>query len=87
MCVISPIIVFIGLSNVTGTQYLLPTKQQSKYTFSVVIGALVNFILNIILIKKYASIGASIATVIAEFCVTLTQFILIRNSIKFKNVL
>lgn len=87
MCVISPIIVFIGLSNVTGTQYLLPTKQQSKYTFSVVIGALVNFILNIVLIKKYASIGASIATVIAEFCVTLTQFILIRNSIKFKNVL
>lgn len=87
MCVISPIIVFIGLSNVIGTQYLLPTKQQSKYTFSVVIGALVNFILNIVLIKKYASIGASIATVIAEFCVTLTQFILIRNSIKFKNVL
>ena len=87
MCIISPIIIFIGLSNVTGTQYLLPTKQQNKYTISVVMGAVVNFILNIILIKKYASIGASIATVVAEFCVTLSQFILIRKNIKFKEVI
>ena len=87
MCIISPIIIFIGLSNVTGTQYLLPTKQQNKYTISVVMGAVVNFILNIILIKKYASIGASIATVLAEFCVTLSQFILIRKNIKFKEVI
>lgn len=86
MCVISPIIVFIGLSNVTGTQYLLPTKQQNKYTISVIIGAMVNFLLNLLLIKNYASIGASIATVIAEFCVTLTQFILIRKEIRFKEV-
>lgn len=86
MCVVSPIIVFIGLSNVTGTQYLLPTKQQNKYTTSVIIGAIVNFVLNIVLIKKYASIGASIATVIAEFCVTLTQFLLIGKEIKFKEI-
>ena len=87
LCVISPIIVFIGLSNVTGTQYLLPTKQQNKYTISVVIGALINFCLNFVLIKKYESIGASIATVIAEFSVTLTQFILIRRNIKITEVL
>lgn len=86
MCVISPIIVFIGLSNVTGTQYLLPTKQQNKYTISVIIGAMVNFLLNLLLIKNYASIGASIATVIAEFCVTLTQFILIRKEINIKEI-
>lgn len=86
LCIISPIIVLIGLSNVTGTQYLLPTKQQNKYTISVIIGALVNFILNLILIRNLSSIGASIATVIAEFFVTLTQFILIRKEIKIKDV-
>ncbi len=85
--VISPILVFIGLSNVTGTQYLLPTKQQSKYTLSVIVGALVNFILNLILIKKYASIGASIATVIAELSVTTVQFILVKDQIKFIDIL
>lgn len=87
LCVISPIIVLIGLSNVTGTQYLLPTKQQNKYTISVIVGAVVNFFFNLILIKSLASIGASIATVIAEFAVTLTQFILIRKEIKILDVI
>ena len=86
LCVISPIIVLIGLSNVTGTQYLLPTKKQNQYTLSVVMGAIVNFVLNLILIKQFASIGASIATVIAELTVTATQFILIRKEIKFIDV-
>lgn len=87
LCVISPIIILIGLSNVTGTQYLLPTKQQNKYTISVIIGATINFILNLILIKKYASLGASIATVFAEFSVTLIQFILIRKEIKMGDII
>ena len=82
ICIISPIIVFIGLSNVTGTQYLLPTKQQKKFTISVVCGAIINFIFNIILIKLYKAIGASIATVIAEFCVVAIQLFLIRKDIK-----
>ena len=86
LCIISPIIVVIGLSNVTGTQYLLPTKQQNKYTLSVMIGAFINFIFNLILIRNLASIGASIATVIAEFSVTLTQFILIKKEIKIREV-
>ncbi len=87
LCVISPIIVLIGLSNITGTQYLLPTKKQNQYTLSVVVGAIVNFILNLILIKYFASIGASIATVIAELAVTSIQFILVRKEIKFIDVI
>ena len=87
ICVISPILVFIGISNVVGTQYLLPTKQQNKFTISVVTGAVANFILNLILIESYKSIGASIATVIAELAVTTTQLILVRDQIKFKDVI
>lgn len=85
--IISPILLFIGLSNVIGTQYLLPTKQQNKYTISVIIGAIINFLLNLLLIKNYASIGASIATVIAEFFVTLVQFYLVKKELKCKEVL
>ena len=87
ICIISPITILIGLSNVIGTQYLLPTKQQNKYTISVVVGALVNFVLNFILIRYYKSIGASIATVIAELAVTTVQFILVKDQIKFKDVI
>ncbi len=85
--IISPILLFIGLSNVIGTQYLLPTKQQKKYTVSVVIGAIVNFILNLILINLWQSIGATIATVIAELTVTTVQFYLVRDEIKLIDVI
>ena len=85
--VISPIILIIGLSNVIGTQYLLPTKQQKEFTISVTIGAIVNFILNMIYIRLCKSVGASIATVIAEYTVTGVQFYLVRKEIKLLDVL
>ena len=85
--IISPIILAIGLSNVAGTQYMVTTKQQKKYTISVVFGAIVNFILNLLLITSFKSIGASIATVIAEFTVTGIQFYLLRKDIEVYKIL
>ena len=85
--IIIPIVLAIGLSNVIGTQYLLPTKKQKGYTISVTAGAIVNFILNMIFIRLWKSVGASIATVIAEFVVTGVQFYSVRNEIKFIDVI
>ena len=85
--IISPIILLIGLSNVTGTQYLLPTKRQNQYTISVVCGSIVNFIMNLILIRKLGAIGASIGTVIAEFTVTSIQIYFTRDDFELKEVL
>ena len=85
--IISPIIIFVGLSSTIGTQYLLPTNKQKALTISVLIGAIINFLLNIFLIKKFASIGASVATVIAELSVAASQFVLIKSEIKFAKVI
>ena len=85
--IIVPIVLAIGLSNVIGTQYLLPTKKQKEYTISVTVGAFVNFILNMIFIRLWKSVGASIATVIAEFTVTGVQFYMIRKEIKFVDII
>ena len=87
MKVISPIILFIGLSSVTGTQYLLPTKRQKEYTLSVVFGACVNFVMNSLLIGRYGAIGASIGTVIAELTVTSVQLYYTRKDFDFKKVI
>lgn len=81
MIVISPILVIIGISNVIGKQFLLPTKQQSAYTISIVSGAAVNFILNFILIRKFDAVGASVATVLAELAVTLVQCWFVRKQL------
>ena len=79
MKIMSFIILFVGLSNIIGSQYLLSTKNQKQYTLSVILGALVNVIFNSILIRFYQSIGAVIATVIAECVVTSVQFFFIRR--------
>lgn len=87
MNIISPILLAIGLSNVIGTQYLLQTKKQKKFTISVVIGAVTNFTINILLIKRYGAIGASIGTVIAEAFVTIIQFWFIREDFNIKEII
>lgn len=85
--IISPIILLMGMGNVLGTQYLLPTKKQKEYTISVTVGVIFNFILNYILIKKYASIGASIATVLSELIIVGIQFQYVKKDIKFSNLI
>lgn len=82
--IISPILVIIGVSNVIGKQYLLPTMQQGAYTASVVIGAVVNVIFNYFLIKRFSAIGASIATVIAELTVMGVELYFVRNQLPLK---
>lgn len=84
MKVICPILLIIGLSNVIGSQYLLPTKRQKEFTISVTCGAIVNFIVNFIIIKRYGAIGASVATVIAEFVVTSVQIYFVRKDINMR---
>lgn len=86
MSVISPIILLIGLSNVIGTQYLLPTKRQKEFTISVICGAVINFSLNLFLITRFGAIGASIGTVIAELAVTSIQIYFVRNDFDFLKV-
>lgn len=87
----APLILAIGLNNVTGIQYLIPAKKQNLYTKSVVIAAVFNFILNLLLIPWLKSAGALIASVIAEFSIVIVQLIDVRKDfdikIAFKNSL
>lgn len=81
MIIISPILVIIATSNVIGRQYLLPTNQQRTFTLSIISGAVVNFILNMLLIPLFNAVGASIATVIAELAVALVQMWYVRKQL------
>jgi len=77
--VFSPLILAIGLNNVFGNQYLIASGQDTKYTISVTFGALVNLILNSILIFFYSSLGAVIASVCAETSILIIQMIMLRK--------
>lgn len=66
---LSLLIFFIGTSGIFGMQYLTAIGKDNKYIISVSIGAVVNLLLNLILIPKFLSLGAAISTVIAEFII------------------
>ncbi|CDB88737.1 polysaccharide biosynthesis protein [Clostridium sp. CAG:253] len=79
--ILSFLILAIGINNVTGMQYLIPTKRQNVFTRTVVYGAVTNFILNIILIKKFQSYGAAIASVTAETVIAFVQIWIVRKEL------
>lgn len=87
LSILSLLILAIGINNVTGMQYLIATKRQNTFTFTVIVGAIVNFILNLILIPKWYSVGAAIASVFAETIVALLQIFIIRNEVSPKIIL
>lgn len=82
----SPIILIIGLSNVTGSQYLIQVGNQRVFTISVTTGAVVNVIFNFILINMLGTIGAVISSNLAEISVLVVQLYYLREKIKIKNI-
>lgn len=84
MRIISPILIFMTISNVIGVQCMIPMGYEQLLTKSVVIAAIVNFTMNVYLIPKYGAVGASISTVFAEGIVAIIQYILIRRYIKIE---
>ncbi len=69
-----PTLVFIGLTNIMGIQILVPLGKEDKVLISVIAGAVVDLIINAILIPKYAATGAAIGTMIAEIVVFIVQY-------------
>lgn len=82
MQIIMPTVLFIGITNLLGIQILVPTGREKYVLYSEIVGAVVNIILNVILIPAYQSAGAAMGTLAAEFAVLVVQFFVLRNEIK-----
>lgn len=59
-------IVAIGLNNLNGMQILTGLSKDRQFLISVTIGAIINFIFNLILIPRYGASGAAFSSVFAE---------------------
>lgn len=82
-----PTILFKGWAGVLRTQYIIPTCRDNVYVTSLTCGAIVNLILDFILIPYINGIGAIIGTLAAEFTVAAIQFILCRKYIELRKYL
>ena len=76
-------IAFTGI----GEHYLIATKKEKTFTTIIGIGMIINLILNLLLIKKYASIGVAIATIITEILIALIEIPIIKKMINKKETL
>lgn len=87
LMILSLLIIAIGLNNLTGVQILIGMGFDKFFLYSVIIGAISNFVLNCLLIPFYGSVGASIASVAAEtiILVATTLFVYKNTPIRISN--
>lgn len=81
MQIIMPTLLLIGLTNILGIQMLVPLGREKIVLYSEIAGAVTDVILNALLIPKYASAGAAIGTLAAEFVVFVVQFVALRKEV------
>lgn len=82
---IALIIPLCAMSNVTGSQYLIPTGRDKHYTTSLCIGAGVNVVANLALIPLFGAMGAAIATVATELAIMIIQVRFVFDELPFRD--
>ena len=81
MQMIMPTLLFIGITNILGIQMLVPLGKEKIVLFSEIAGAIIDVIINALLIPQLASTGAAIGTLVAEFVVLVVQYITLKDKV------
>lgn len=84
LTILMPSCVFLAFANVVRTQYLLPHEMDKQYVLALLCGAVTNLVLNLLLIPRLDSVGASIGTLVTEFIVCFFQCFSVRQYIPLK---
>ena len=82
MQILMPTLIFIGLTNIMGIQMLIPLGREKVVLYSEIAGAIVDLVINTILIPIMASSGAAIGTLVAEMVVWTAQYIALKEDVK-----
>lgn len=84
--IIAPIIVIIPWGNVVGMQLMIPMGKDLLVSLCPITGAVVNVILNLILLPRYGAVGAAIALLSAETAGSLLSMYLMRSFLNFREM-
>lgn len=77
----------ISWANVIRTQYIIPNSKDKIYIKTVVIGALLNMIVNFICIPFFGAMGAVLGTIVAELSIPVTQYIILKKEINYEPII
>lgn len=81
MMILAPIIVAIAASSLSANQYFLATNQTRIMTISYSFSAVLNLIINALLIPGYGFVGAAIGTIAAEYSVFVIQYYVMHKQV------
>lgn len=71
LCLMSPLVVIIGISNCMGSLYYTPNGLRSKTANYIIIGSVANLMCNCLLIPILGAKGAVIGSIVAESIITI----------------
>lgn len=86
LILMSPLPFVISISNILGSQYLTPSGQRARSSKGIIAGATINFILNAALIPRFGANGATLASVAAEFVISMIYVHMSKGFISWKQI-
>lgn len=84
MQIMMPLVFLIGYEQILVIQILSPMKQDESILYNSIVGAIVGFLANLILVPCLASIGSSMVWVLSETVVFLSAQYFVTKSVGFK---
>ena len=81
MIVIMPTLICIGLTSVTGMQILIPSKRENVVLYTSIAGAVVDLILNVLLVPVLRATGSAIGSLSAEVVGVIVHFVVLRKNL------
>lgn len=85
--VMAPLLIIIGISNCLGSLYFTPSGQRARSNKAIVTGAAANLVLNSFMIYLFRSMGAALASVLAETIITIMYLYMSRDYFDIKCIL
>ncbi|MBM5598046.1 hypothetical protein D8Y16_13055 [Listeria seeligeri] len=80
----APCLFLAGIGDVLGLQILLITNQSRKYTLSIVIGSILSFGINLLVVKSLGSEGTVFSFLMANLIIVILQLYFARQHYKFR---
>ncbi len=84
---LAPAMFFISCANIMKNEHLLPYGKDSIFALCLILGVVVNVILNSIFIRRNGGVGASLATSISEGTIMLAEVIYLRKKLNIRSML
>lgn len=87
LAILSVTLIFSVLSAFIVYGVLIPNKLEKSFLCLTILSAILNFLINLLLVPSFQEIGAAVSTLISEFCMLGLSFYVGRKYVRFEKVL